>query len=194
MAETEQVEEETEEPGEEEEGEEVMEEGRVASTKTYTGEEEEDETRLLEQKPGDEEIEMVGQEDQEELLKEEQERESQEEVSTKEIGEEEMKEEQRGKEITTFLDVKDHKDPLNANQTNIFSSLAINSPKDNIMSDNVATDKNSNCKAEAKASLVAKANSGSDKSPQAEALNSTNAPAVGAYRKEEEKQETDTES
>ena len=162
-----------------------MEEGPVASTKTYTGEEEEDETRLLEQKPEEEEIEMVGQEDQEELLRDEQER-----VSPKEKGKEEMKEEQRGKEITTFLKVKDPKDPLNANQSNTPLVRQKTSPKDN-KSDNVATDENANSKAEAIASLVAKATPGSNKSQQAEALN--NAPAVDTYRDTEEPKDTDSE-
>ena len=179
----------------EEKVEEEMEQDCATPVKSAPEATDEDETSLLAPESGDEEYEEdVEQEVQEELLKEEVETASQEEVTVKEMGEEEMEEEQRGSEVLTFLDVKDHTDPLNVNQTNIFSSLAINSPKDTIMSDNVATDENANSKAEAKASLVAKANPGSDKSQQADALNVNNASAVEAYGKEKEKQETDMES
>ena len=79
-------------------------------------------------------------------------------------------------------------------QQNNFSSLAINSPKDIDMSDTVATDHNDNSKAEAEASLVAKASPGSNNSHQAEALNANHAPAADVYRREKEKQGIDSES
>ena len=55
-----------------------------------------------------------------------------------------MEEDQRGgDEVTTFLDDKDHRDPLNVQQ-NKLSILAINSPKDMELSDKDATDYNDN--------------------------------------------------
>ena len=106
-----------------------------------------------------------------------------------------MEEEQRGcEEVLTFMDVKDPTDPLNVQQNNSFSSLAINSPKDVNMSDKVATDQNDNSKAEAEASLVAKANPGSDISHQADALNANHASAADVYGRDKEKQDTDMES
>ena len=62
------------------------------------------------------------------------------------------------------------------------------------LSDKDATDYNDNSKAEAKASLVAKASPGSNKSHQAEALNANHVPAADVYRREKEKQGTDSES
>ena len=62
------------------------------------------------------------------------------------------------------------------------------------MSDKVATDQNDNCKAEAEASLVAKANPGSDISHQADALNANTASAADVYGRDKEKQDTDMES
>ena len=179
------MEEEGERPGVEEEGKEEMAGGQGSTTKSYTGGEEEEVTRLLEQSPEEEEVETVGQEVEEELLRAEQEM-----VSPKEEGKEKKKEEQRGKEITTFLKVKDPKDPLNANQSNTPLVRQKTSPKDN-KSDNVATDENANSKAEATASLVAKATPGSNKSQQAEALK--NAPAVDTYRDTEETKDSDSE-
>ena len=172
-----------EKPGVEEEGEEEMEEGQVLTIKSYTGGEEEEVTRLLEQSPEEEEVETVDQEAEEELLRTEL-------VSPKEEGKEKQREEQRGAEITTFLDVTDPTDPLNANQINHPSVSQKTSPKDN-KSGNVDTDENDNSKAEATASLVVKANHGINKSQQAEALN--NAPAVDTYRDTEEPKDTDSE-
>ena len=153
---------------------------------------------MLAQESGEEDEEDeedVEEKVQEELLKEEVETANQEEVTAKEVDEEEMEEEQRGcEEVLTFMDVKDPTDPLNVKQNNSFSSLAINSPKDINMSDNVAIDENANSKAEAEASLVAKANPGSDISHQADALNVNNASAADVYGRDKEKQDTDMES
>ena len=131
---------------------------------------------------------------QEELLKEEVETPNQEEVIAQEVDEEVMEVEQRGgEEVLTFMNVKDPTDPLNVQQNKSFSSLAINSPKDVNMSDKVDTDHNDNSKAEAEASLVAKANPGSNKSHQADALNANHASAADVYGRDKEKQDTDTE-
>ena len=112
-------------------------------------------------------------------------------VSPMEEGKEKQREEQRGAEITTFLDVTDPTDPLNANQINHPSVSQKTSPKDN-KSGNVDTDENDNSKAEATASLVVKADFGNNKSQQAEALNS--APAVENYRDTEVTKESDSDS
>ena len=116
-------------------------------------------------------------------------------MSVKEVNKAEMEVEQRGgEEVLTFMDVKDRTDPLNVKQNNSFSSLAITSPKDIIMSDDGATEVNDKCKAEAEASLVTKANPGSNISHQAEAINKELASAADVYGGDEEKQGIDTES
>ena len=92
------------------------------------------------------------------------------------------------------MDVKDHSDPLSVNQNNSFSNLEITSPKDTPMSDDGVTDENENCKAEAEASLVTKANPGSNTSPQAEAIIKELASAADVYLEEEEKKDINTET
>ena len=176
------MEEEGERPGVEEEGKEEMAGGQGSTTDA--GGEEEEVTRLLEESPEEEEVETVDQEAEEELLRTDL-------VSPKEEGKEEQREVQRGAEITTFLNVTDPKDPLNANQINNPSFSQKTNPKDN-KSGNVDTDENDNSRAEATASLVVKATPGSNKSQQAEALN--NAPAVDTYRDTEEPKDTDSET
>ena len=178
------MEEEGERPGVEEEGKEEMAGGQGSTTKPYPGGEEEEVTRLLEESPEEEEVETVDLEAEEELLRTDL-------VSPTEEGKEEQREVQRGAEITTFLNVTDPKDPLNANQINNPSVSQKTNPKDN-KSGNVDTDENDNSKAEATASLVVKADFGNNKSQQAEALNS--APAVENYRDTEVTKESDSES
>ena len=189
------------EEADEEVEEEEMEQDHTVSVKSAPDVRDEDETTLLAQEFGEEDKEDeedVEEKIQEELLKEEVEMTNQEEVTAKEdkeVDEVVMEVEQRGgEEVLTFMDVKDPTDPLNVQQNKSFSSLAINSPKDVNMSDKVATDQNDNSKAEAEASLVAKANPGSDISHQADALNVNNASAVEVYGKDKVKQDTDMES
>ena len=188
------------EEADEEVEEEEMEQDHTVSVKSAPDVSDKDETTLLAQESGEEnqeDKEDVEEKIQEELLKEEVETTNREEViakEDKEVDEVVMEEEQRcGEEVNAFLDVKDQTDPLNVQQNN-FSSLAINSPKDINMSDTVATDHNDNSKAEAKASLVAKASHGSNNSHQAEALHANHAPAADVYRRDKEKQGTDSES
>ena len=181
--ESDEMEEEGERPGVEEEGKEEMAGGQESTTKSYAGGEEEEVTRLLEESPEEEEVETVDLEAEEELLRTDL-------VSPTEEGKEEQREVQRGAEITTFLNVTDPKDPLNANQINNPSVSQKTNPKDN-KSGNVDTDENDNSRAEATASLVVKANPGSNKSQQAEALN--NAPAVDTYRDTEETKDSDSD-
>ena len=103
---------------------------------------EDNETSLL--APGSEEEDDEDEEDveenrEEELLKEK------EEVSTREVDKVEMEEEKRsGEEVTTFMNVKDHSDPLNVNQDPNFSNLAITSPKGTPVSDDNVTNINEN--------------------------------------------------
>ena len=188
------------EEADEEVEEEEMEQDHTVSVKSTPDVSEEDESTLLAQESGEEDEEDeedVEEKIQEELLKEEVETTNQEEVTAKEdteVDEEVMEEEQRGgDEVTTFLDVKDHKDPLNVQQNN-FSSLAINSPKDIEMSDKDATDYNDNSKAEPESSLVAKAILGSNNDHQAEALYANHATAADVYRGDKEKQGIESES
>ena len=174
------------------EGEQEQEQEDPGSVKPAPNNTEEDETSLLDQGSGeeeDEDEEDVEEKVEEELLKEE------DEVSVREVDKVEMEVERRGgEEVLTFMDVKDRTDPLNVKQNNSFSSLAITSPKDIIMSDDGATEVNDKCKAEAKASLVTKANPGSNISHQAEAINEELASAADVYGGDEEKQGIDTES
>ena len=141
------------EEADEEVEEEGMEQDQIEPVKSAPDVSEEDESTLLAQESGKEDQdneEDVEEKIQEELLKEEVETTNQQEViaeEDKEVDEEVMEEDQRGgDEVTTFLDVKDHRDPLNVQQ-NKLSSLAINSPKDMEFSDEDATDYNDNSKA-----------------------------------------------
>ena len=156
------------------------------------------ETSLLD--PGSEEEDNEDEEDvkekrEEELLKEE------EEVSSKEVDKVETEEEKRSvEEVTTFMNVRDHSDPLNVNQNPNFSDMAITSPKGNPMSDDDVTTVNKKCQAKANDSPVtksatgsnnlgAKSSSGSIKSHQAESF--TKEPASEndeVYIQEEEKE------
>ena len=164
-----------------------MEQDDTTSVKSAPDVTDEDETTLLAQESGEEDKEdeeEVEEGVQEELLKEEVETPNQEEVIAKEVDEEVMEVEQRGgEEVLTFMNVKDPTDPLNVKQSKSFSSLALNSPKDVDMSDKVATDHHDNSKAEAEASLVAKASPGSNKGHQAEALNANHTRERGRMRR-----------
>ena len=107
------------EDADEEVEEESMEQDHIEPVKSAPDVSEEDESTLLAQESGEEDQEDeedVEEKIQEELLKEE--------VTTeedKEVDEEVMEEEQRGgDEVTNFMDVKDHKDPLNVQQKNLF--------------------------------------------------------------------------
>ena len=160
---------------------------------------EDNETSLLD--PGSEEEDDEDEEDveenmEEELLKEE------EEVSTEEVDKVETEEEKRsGEEVTTFLNVKDHSDPLNVNQDPNFSNLAITSPKGTPVSDDDVTTVNENCQAKANDSLVTKSatgsnnldtksNPGSIKSHQAESfIKEPASKTAEVYMQEKEKKE-----
>ena len=163
------------------------------------GSAEDTETSLLD--PGSEEEDDEDEEDveenrEEELLKEE------EEVSTKEVDKVETEEEKRsGEEVTTFMYVKDHLDPLNVNQDHNFSNLAITSPKGTPVSDDDVTTVNENCQAKANDSLVTKSatgsnnldtksNPGSIKSHQAESfIKEPASKTAEVYMQEKEKKE-----
>ena len=136
----------------EKEEEEMEVPGPAESTTNIT--EEDDETSLLNhgsEEEEDEDEEDVEENREEELLKEE------EEVSTREVDKVETEEEKRsGEEVTTFMNVKDHSDPLNVNQDPNFSNLAITSHKGTPVLDDDVTTVNENCKAKANASLVKK--------------------------------------
>ena len=75
----------------------------------------------------------------------------------KEVDREQMKEEKKNsEEVITLTEVRDHSDPLNENQKPTFSELALNSPKDTIMSDDDDTKENEKCQAKATDSPVTK--------------------------------------